>query len=88
MRLAAPEWLIFVPLLFFVGWYWKRLALWRPLRAVILAVIVLLLTRPEWQAVTKGLDVWVLVDRSASAEDLLQPRFPEWEGILDRRSVV
>jgi len=83
MRLAAPEWLIFVPILVFAGWYWKHLGLWKPLRAVILAAIVLLLTRPEWQAVTKGLDVWVLVDRSASAEDLLQPRFPEWEGILE-----
>ena len=83
MRLAAPEWLIFVPILIVVGWHWKHLALWRPLRAMILAGIVLLLTRPEWQAVTKGLDVWVLVDRSASAEDLLQPRLPEWEGILE-----
>jgi len=84
MRFLSPEWFIFVPLLIAAGWYWKRMALWRPLRILILSVLVLILVRPEVRYLGEGLDLWVLVDRSASAEQLLQPRLPELRKVLDR----
>ncbi len=35
-------------------------------------------------ASSDGLDLWVLVDQSDSATDLLRPRLPEWETILEK----
>jgi len=84
MRFLSPEWLIFVPLLIASGWYWKRMQLWKPLRVLILSVLVLILIRPEIRHLGEGLDLWLLVDRSASAEDLLQPRLPELRKVLER----
>mgnify|MGYP003541745816 CR=1 FL=1 len=44
-----------------------------------LGMLVLLLARPQARRAGDGVDLWVLVDHSESAKDLLQPRLAEWE---------
>ncbi len=84
MRFAAPEWLILVPLLGLAGYFWPSLRLLRPWRLLCQLLIILLLVRPELRRASDGLDLWVLVDQSASAADLLKPLLPEWEMLLER----
>lgn len=49
-----------------------------------LLLTVLVLTRPQWRSASDGLDLWVLVDRSESAGDVLHPLLPEWEMLLEK----
>ena len=84
MRFAAPEWFLLALLLLVVGFAWRRLRLWLPLRALCLALLVLALTQPEIRRLGRGLDLWVLVDRSASAADGVAARLGEWETLLAR----
>lgn len=84
MRFASPEWLILLPLIAIVAWRWPRLGLLRPLRATLVVLLLLLLMRPEIRRLGAGLDVWVLADRSNSAEEWVQPRLPEMQALLER----
>lgn len=84
MRLASPEWFLLLPALLVVGWFWPRLRLARPLRALALLLLVFLATQPETRRFSDGLDLWVLVDQSDSARELLAPKLPEWETLLTR----
>lgn len=84
MRFASPEWFLLVPLLMAAGWFWRRWQLLKPLRLLCLALVVLLLSRPQWRRMADGLHLWVLVDQSDSATALLKPRLAEWESILDK----
>ena len=84
MRLGAPEWLLLLPLLVVAGWAWPHWRLWRAWRVVCLLLVVLLLVRPQLRLAGDGLDLWVLVDQSDSAQDVLHPLLPEWEMILER----
>ena len=83
MRVLSPEWLIFAPVLVFCGWRWGRLRLGRPLRILVLGLALLILAHPEIRRLGEGLDLWVLVDRSASVAELLAPRIGEWEALLE-----
>ena len=83
MRFLTPEWLILVPAILFAGWYWKQLRMWLPLRVLLLALGMLILVHPEIRYLGRGMDLWVLIDRSASAEEFLAPRIDEWESLLD-----
>ncbi|MCE9518647.1 MAG: VWA domain-containing protein [Verrucomicrobia bacterium] len=84
MRFASPEWFLLLPLLAAAGWFWHGMRLEKPLRVLCLLLLVLLLARPQLRRSGDGLDLWVLVDHSDSARDLLQPRLAEWETILDK----
>ncbi|HEY2572882.1 MAG TPA: VWA domain-containing protein, partial [Verrucomicrobiaceae bacterium] len=84
MRFTAPEWFLLLPLLMAAGWFWRGMRLEKPLRATCLVLLVLLLVHPQLRRAGEGLDLWVLVDQSESAKDLLQPRLAEWETILDK----
>ncbi len=84
IRFAAPEWWLLGLLLVIVGFAWRRLRLWEPLRALCLALLVLALMGPLIRRVGQGLDLWVLVDRSASAADGMAARLGEWETLLER----
>lgn len=84
MRFLSPEWLIVVPMLGWIGWKWKALGLWRPLRFCLLVLLVFLLMQPELRRLGVGLDLWVLVDRSASAEDGMARHLQEIESLLRR----
>lgn len=84
MRILSPEWLILLPVFFFAGWRWRALELWRPLRVATLLLLLLILVQPQWRRLGEGLDVWVLVDRSASAADAMAERLDEIETLLAR----
>lgn len=83
MRFAAPEWFLLLALLAAAGWFWPRLRLLRPLRVLCLLLLVLILARPQLRLRGDALDLWVLVDRSDSATDVLEPKLREWETILE-----
>ncbi len=66
------------------GWLWKPLRLWEPLRALLLLLLVLVLTRPQIRRLEDGMDLWVLLDRSASTEGLVASGQQEWKRLLER----
>ena len=84
MRFLSPEWLLFVPLLVFVGWRWRGLRLWRPLRVLCLILMLLFLVRMQVRYAGTAMDLWLLLDRSASANDLVEPQRSEWITLLER----
>jgi hypothetical protein len=49
-----------------------------------LALVVVILVKPELRRASDGLDLWVLVDRSDSAADVLRPQLGEWEMLLEK----
>lgn len=84
MTLNSPEWLLLVPLLFFLAWYMRGIEWTRPLRVLCLALLVLALCDPQISRFSPGLDLWVLVDQSSSAADSLAAHETEIEGLLTR----
>ena len=82
--LNSPEWLLLIPALAFAGWRWRSLGLQRPRRAVVLLGIVALLVEPRIASRRGGMDLWVLLDRSASTEDLVDRNLAEWRTLLER----
>ncbi len=82
-RLSDPQWFLLLPVFALVAWRLPRAELWRPLRAVCLALLVLYLAGPELRRTAPGLDLWVLMDRSASAAEALDPRRAEIERLLE-----
>ncbi len=84
MSLNAPEWLLLVPLLLFLGWYVPTIQWLRPLRLLSLGLLVFALCDPQISRFSPGLDVWVLVDQSSSAADALAAHETEIEDLLAR----
>ncbi|MEM0895987.1 MAG: hypothetical protein AAGJ79_03800, partial [Verrucomicrobiota bacterium] len=84
MTFQSPEWFTLLPVFFVTGWLVRRLQLWRPLRILCLIVLVLLLAKPQLDRVQKGMDLWVLVDRSDSISDVVDQQFREWKKLLER----
>jgi len=80
----SPQWFFLIPALAAVGWYWPGLKLWHPLRALSLLLIVIILVDPQIQQQKRGMDLWVMVDRSESAVDLVDQNFDEWQRLLQR----
>ncbi|MEO7932327.1 MAG: VWA domain-containing protein [Chthoniobacterales bacterium] len=84
MRFHAPEWFLLVPVFVAAGWYWRRLELHLYRRILLLILLLLVLVQPQWKRLGDGLDLWVLVDRSASAADALEPARAEMESLIER----
>ncbi|MDZ4742626.1 MAG: VWA domain-containing protein [Verrucomicrobiota bacterium] len=84
MRLGSPEWLILIPILIFIGWRWPVLGLRLPRRAICVGLLVLLLVQPEMRRTGRGLDLWVLVDQSASTQEVMAKNLGEWQSLLSR----
>ncbi len=82
--IQSPEWFALLPVFLVAGWYWKGLQLWKPLRVVCLALVVLILVRPQVSMLQKGMDLWVLVDRSESAAEIVEAGLPEWKKLLEK----
>jgi len=82
MRFESPQWLLLVPLLIALAFWLPRLKLWQPWRALVAVCLVIALAQLSWQQRGAGLDLWVLVDRSASAEEGIAQQIDEWEAIL------
>ena len=83
MTFAAPEYFLLIPALALVGWFWRGLKLHSPLRAVLLVLSVVALTEPVIQHQQNSLDLYVLLDRSDSTEDLIDKGLPEWQRLLE-----
>lgn len=81
IHFAAFSWIVFLPAVIALLWF-RRLR--TPLRILCLLLFALVLMEPQIRRLGQGLDLWVLVDRSASAADALTPRFAEMKGLLER----
>lgn len=84
MTFDSPEWFFLLAAFLFAGWFWPRLQLWRPLRVIALLTLVLLLTDPQQEKNQNSVDLWVILDRSESTEDLVDKGLPEWQDLLRR----
>ena len=83
MSFDFPESFLLLPLIGLIGWFWPRLGLFRPLRVLIVLVIVLALAGPKIRKQQNALDLIVLLDRSDSTEDLIDKGLPEWTRLLE-----
>src|SRR5436190_23234395 len=83
MFFQNPEWLLLLPALAVAGWFWRGLALWRPLRAAALITLVILRARPQARMQQDGMDLWLLLDRSESTEDRIDRGLPEWTKLIN-----
>jgi hypothetical protein len=83
MTFTSPEYFLLIPALALVGWFWRGLKLFSPLRAVLLLLAVIALTEPVIQHQQNSLDLYVLLDRSDSTEDLVDKGLPEWQRLLE-----
>ncbi|MEJ6572328.1 MAG: VWA domain-containing protein [Akkermansiaceae bacterium] len=84
MTFSAPEWFFMLPVFLLLGLIWKSLQLWKPLRVLFLIVITNLLVDPKISKQQDTLDLWVLLDRSESTEDLIDKGLPEWKNLLEK----
>ena len=82
IRLLYPEWLIVAaPIVLLI---YRVSAFRRPLRVLLLSAIVIILSEPELKVKSGALDLWVLIDRSASAAQSLSGQLREWEMLLEQ----
>ncbi len=84
MALAAPQFLLLLPLWALLGWRFPRLGIFRPLRLLLLLLVTLLFCQPHLASKNGGSDLWVLLDRSESARDLVDSGESEWRSLLER----
>ena len=83
MNFSTPEYFLLIPALLLLGWFWRDLKLHSPLRLLILILAVLTLAEPVIQHQRNSLDLYVLLDRSNSTEDLIDKGLPEWQRLLE-----
>lgn len=84
MSFDFPESFLLIPLVGLIGWFWPRLGLFKPLRVLIVLLVVTLLAGPHIQKQQNALDLIVLLDRSESTEDLIDKGLPGWTDILEK----
>lgn len=84
MHFTSPEWFLLIPAVLLVGWFWKRLRLFSPLRLLLVLLAAFTLADPRVTLRDDSLDLWVLLDRSESTEDLVDLGLPEWERLLEK----
>jgi len=79
-----PAWLLLLPVIAFLAWRCPRLGITRPLRALALVALVLLLCDPGFPSRRGGMDLWVLLDRSVSTADITDRQAMEWRTLLEK----
>ncbi|MEM9017663.1 MAG: VWA domain-containing protein, partial [Verrucomicrobiota bacterium] len=84
MELSSPHYLLLVPALALLGWFFRPLGLHRPLRALLILFLVFAACDPQLRLRTGGMDLWVLFDRSLSARELVDAGESEWKTLLLR----
>ena len=84
MPFDAPEWFLLLGAFLLAGWFWPNLQLWRPLRLIALLTTTILLSEPQLDKAEDRLDLWVLLDRSESTEELIDTGLPEWRELLGK----
>lgn len=80
----TPEWFLLIPALLIAGWFWKNLKLLSPLRLLLIVLAATLLADPTIRKQQDALDLYVLLDRSESTEDLIDQGLPEWQRLLEK----
>ncbi|WP_052572899.1 VWA domain-containing protein [Haloferula sp. BvORR071] len=83
MTFGSPEWFLIIPVCIFAGWFWKSLRLWSPLRALLILLAAFGLSDPKINVQEDSMDLWVLLDRSESTEDLVDKGLEEWKRLLE-----
>lgn len=83
MSFASPHFFLLLPLLVLAGWLLRRLQLWRPLRVLLMVLLVIAICDPLIKLKRGGMDLWVLLDRSASARDMVDAGEREWKSLLE-----
>lgn len=83
MSFSAPEWFFLIPVFILLGIVWRSLQLWRPLRILLVITLTILLVDPRIDREQDALDLWVMLDRSESTEDLVDKGLPEWQKLLE-----
>ncbi len=84
MTFTSPEYFLLFPALALAGWFWRGLRLHSPLRAMILLLAGVALAEPRIRRQQNSLDLYVLLDRSDSTEDLIDKSLPEWQRLLEK----
>jgi len=84
LSLSTPYWLLLLPALLLLGWRFPALRLREPLRAAPLLLVILALTHPMLRHGSQSLDLWLLLDQSASVEDRIEQSLPEVRRILEK----
>lgn len=84
MSFAAPQFLILIPVLAILGWIFRKTEIWRPLRLLLLGLLVAALCDPHILLKRGGMDLWVLLDRSLSANEMVEAGEHEWRSLLER----
>lgn len=84
MSFASPQFFFLIPILILLGWVFRSTQLWRPLRILLLLLLVAAICNPLVLLKTGGMDLWVLMDRSLSSRDLVERNEEEWKSLLDR----
>ncbi|MEM1085624.1 MAG: vWA domain-containing protein [Verrucomicrobiota bacterium] len=84
MSFQSPEWFLLIPAALFIGWFWRDLRLFSPLRLLLILLAAVALADPRVVLKENSLDLWVLLDRSDSTEDLVDQGLPEWQRLLEK----
>jgi uncharacterized membrane protein len=80
----TPEWFLLIPAMLIAGWFWKNLKLLSPLRLLLIVLAATLLAYPTIRKQQDALDLYVLLDRSESTEELIDQGLPEWQRLLEK----
>lgn len=84
LSFSSPEWFLLLPAFALLAWFWRTPRLHLPLRLLIAVTATLLLADPQIRMQHDALDLWVLLDRSDSTEDLVDKGLPEWQRLLEK----
>lgn len=84
LETAHPEALLLVPLWLAAVWFFPKARLLRPGRVAVGLLLMLSWMNPRVPRQSRGLDVWMMVDRSLSAADWIEPRLPEMQTLLEQ----
>lgn len=82
INLAHPEAFFLIPLWGLGVWLLPKAGLLKPLRVLLVIIIMMAWANPFINRQTPGLDLWVLNDLSLSAKESVQPRMNEIESLL------
>lgn len=84
LEFEAPGWFGLLPVLVGLGWWCRGLRLHLPLRALTLFGVLCLLANPRREQGKQALDLFVLLDRSASTEGMIDENLADWLRILEK----
>ncbi len=79
-----PWWLLLFPIALLTSYYLKSAFFLKPLRIVIFACILLALTEPKIKLSQSGTDLYILLDRSASAKAMVENHWEEMNTLLTK----